>query len=57
MMSLLLLSREPYERNVPGKSGTAESTRKTIDYIHKGVMCCATNLEGQECSQLYDYGN
>lgn len=46
---------EPYERNVPGKSGTAESTRKTIDYIHKGVMCCATNLEGQECSQLYDY--
>lgn len=24
-------------------------------YAESGVMCCASNTEGQECSQLYDY--
>lgn len=32
-----------------------ESTITTSDYCNRGVMCCATNAEGQECSQLYDY--
>ncbi|XP_040922128.1 receptor-type tyrosine-protein kinase FLT3 [Toxotes jaculatrix] len=31
--------------------GTISSSR----YPDRGVMCCATNAEGQECSQLYDY--
>ncbi|XP_020500910.2 receptor-type tyrosine-protein kinase FLT3 [Labrus bergylta] len=25
------------------------------NYYDRGVMCCATNAEGQECSQLHDY--
>uniref|UniRef100_A0A7N8XVZ4 receptor protein-tyrosine kinase n=1 Tax=Mastacembelus armatus TaxID=205130 RepID=A0A7N8XVZ4_9TELE len=28
---------------------------KSYKYYDKGVMCCATNTEGQECSKLYDY--
>ncbi|KAM6900550.1 receptor-type tyrosine-protein kinase FLT3-like [Xenentodon cancila] len=27
----------------------------TSEYYNRGVMCCATNSEGQECTQLYDY--
>lgn len=34
-----------------------ESTISTSTCHDKGVMCCATNTEGQECSQLFDYGN
>ncbi|KAL7373603.1 hypothetical protein ABVT39_010362 [Epinephelus coioides] len=34
--------------------GTA-STISSSDYVDKELMCCATNAEGQECSQLYDY--
>ncbi|XP_071769846.2 receptor-type tyrosine-protein kinase FLT3 [Centroberyx gerrardi] len=36
----------------------SERTASTIDgssYVNKAVMCCATNTEGEECSQLYDY--
>ncbi|XP_037135998.1 receptor-type tyrosine-protein kinase FLT3 isoform X2 [Syngnathus acus] len=33
----------------------SESTISSIGFINKGVMCCATNSQGQECSQLYDY--
>ncbi|XP_041670537.1 receptor-type tyrosine-protein kinase FLT3 [Cheilinus undulatus] len=25
------------------------------DYYDRGAICCATNAEGQECSQLFDY--
>ncbi|XP_049605657.1 receptor-type tyrosine-protein kinase FLT3 isoform X2 [Syngnathus scovelli] len=35
--------------------GKSESTIPSIGFINKGVMCCATNSQGQECSQLYDY--
>uniref|UniRef100_UPI0009B44FC5 receptor-type tyrosine-protein kinase FLT3-like n=1 Tax=Monopterus albus TaxID=43700 RepID=UPI0009B44FC5 len=31
------------------------SSVSSADYHNKGVMCCATNEEGQECTQLYDY--
>ncbi|XP_062297514.1 receptor-type tyrosine-protein kinase FLT3 [Scomber scombrus] len=41
--------------NLGGNIETAESTIKTLNYINSGVMCCATNPEGQECSQLYTY--
>ncbi|KAM9839691.1 receptor-type tyrosine-protein kinase FLT3-like [Aulostomus maculatus] len=40
------------EKNSAGVAGT---TVKSFEYHSQGVMCCATNLEGQECSQLYDY--
>ncbi|KAM3593690.1 uncharacterized protein V6R79_019352 [Siganus canaliculatus] len=33
----------------------AKSTISTSEYPASGVMCCATNAEGQECTQLYDY--
>ncbi|KAM7390500.1 hypothetical protein PAMA_008586 [Pampus argenteus] len=36
-------------------NGIEESEIPTIKYIQSHVMCCATNSEGQECSQLYDY--
>ncbi|XP_061121229.1 receptor-type tyrosine-protein kinase FLT3 isoform X1 [Syngnathus typhle] len=35
--------------------GKSESTISSIRFINKEVMCCATNSQGQECSQLYDY--
>ncbi|GLD54768.1 receptor-type tyrosine-protein kinase FLT3 [Lates japonicus] len=41
--------------NIPTNSVRAESKISTTLYYKKGVMCCATNAEGQECSQLYDY--
>lgn len=31
------------------------STISSSEYHDRGVMCCATNAEGQECSELYDY--
>ncbi|KAF6727283.1 hypothetical protein FQA47_022599 [Oryzias melastigma] len=33
----------------------AKSKVSTTRYEDKGVTCCATNTEGQECTQLYDY--
>ncbi|XP_034718604.1 receptor-type tyrosine-protein kinase FLT3 isoform X1 [Etheostoma cragini] len=41
--------------NVPSNSGWGAITITSSKYYDKGVMCCATNAEGQECSQLYDY--
>ncbi|XP_018529412.1 receptor-type tyrosine-protein kinase FLT3 [Lates calcarifer] len=41
--------------NIPTNSTRAESKISTTPYYKTGVMCCATNAEGQECSQLYDY--
>ncbi|XP_051910461.1 receptor-type tyrosine-protein kinase FLT3 isoform X1 [Hippocampus zosterae] len=32
-----------------------ESTITSIGFTNKRVMCCATNSQGRECSQLYDY--
>lgn len=40
---------------VSANSGRTESTTSSSEYSNRGVMCCATNAEGQECSQLYDY--
>lgn len=56
MIGLLILSRTGHGRRVPGRSGAAENTVVSSKYHDRGVMCCATNPEGQECSQLYDYG-
>uniref|UniRef100_A0A8C3GB73 receptor protein-tyrosine kinase n=1 Tax=Cyclopterus lumpus TaxID=8103 RepID=A0A8C3GB73_CYCLU len=41
--------------NVPANSVMAISTISSSEYSHCGVLCCATNAEGQECSQVYDY--
>ncbi|XP_026035329.1 receptor-type tyrosine-protein kinase FLT3-like isoform X3 [Astatotilapia calliptera] len=35
--------------------GRKESKVSSTEYYNTGMMCCATNTEGQECSQLYDY--
>ncbi|XP_042366502.1 receptor-type tyrosine-protein kinase FLT3 [Plectropomus leopardus] len=40
---------------VSTSSGRTASTISSSKYSKRGVMCCATNAEGQECSQLYDY--
>ncbi|KAK1884970.1 Receptor-type tyrosine-protein kinase FLT3 [Dissostichus eleginoides] len=40
---------------VSANSGRAQSRVSTSGYSERGVMCCATNARGQECSQLYDY--
>ncbi|XP_071341315.1 receptor-type tyrosine-protein kinase FLT3 [Trachinotus anak] len=40
---------------VVAKSGREESRISSTEYFETGVMCCATNAEEQECSQLYDY--
>ncbi|XP_027861113.1 receptor-type tyrosine-protein kinase FLT3 [Xiphophorus couchianus] len=34
---------------------TAQSSTTTANYAESGAMCCATNDEGQECTQLYDF--
>ncbi|XP_068160051.1 receptor-type tyrosine-protein kinase FLT3 isoform X2 [Antennarius striatus] len=36
------------------KRGKAKITTSSTKFP-SGMMCCATNAEGQECSQLYDY--
>nr|XP_046226788.1 receptor-type tyrosine-protein kinase FLT3 isoform X2 [Scatophagus argus] len=36
-------------------SESGKSVISSHEYSSSGVMCCATNDEGQECSQLYDY--
>ncbi|XP_059182503.1 receptor-type tyrosine-protein kinase FLT3 [Centropristis striata] len=41
--------------DVPTTGGRTEITISSIKYEGTGLMCCATNNEGQECSQLYDY--
>ena len=35
----------------------AQGIISSTKYIRTTVMCCASNTEGKECSQLYDYGN
>ncbi|TKS87749.1 Receptor-type tyrosine-protein kinase FLT3 [Collichthys lucidus] len=42
-------------KNLPANNGNACSEVSTSRYHNSGAMCCATNDEGQECSQLYDY--
>ncbi|XP_077365711.1 receptor-type tyrosine-protein kinase FLT3-like [Festucalex cinctus] len=32
-----------------------ESTITSVGFTNKQVMCCASNTQGRECSQLYDY--
>ncbi|KAM6971586.1 receptor-type tyrosine-protein kinase FLT3-like [Tautogolabrus adspersus] len=39
----------------PEDSRRAGSSISSSKYYKTGVMCCATNAEGQECSQLHDY--
>ncbi|XP_077409823.1 receptor-type tyrosine-protein kinase FLT3-like [Vanacampus margaritifer] len=36
-------------------AGRAESTITSVGFTNKQVMCCASNTQGRECSQLYDY--
>ncbi|KAL4001037.1 leucine-rich repeat LGI family member 3 [Sarotherodon galilaeus] len=38
-----------------GSDGRTQGTISSTEYYNRGMMCCATNAEGQECSQLYDY--
>nr|XP_057915286.1 receptor-type tyrosine-protein kinase FLT3 isoform X2 [Doryrhamphus excisus] len=45
----------PDEGTVSGDGGSAVSTITSIKFTHRGVMCCASNPKGQECSQVYDY--
>ncbi|XP_041717700.1 receptor-type tyrosine-protein kinase FLT3 isoform X2 [Coregonus clupeaformis] len=33
----------------------ANNTEKSTNYYRTTVMCCASNSEGEACSQLYDY--
>lgn len=42
-----------------GKNEDFEYKREisSAQYCDKVMMCCANNTEGEECSQLYDYGN
>ncbi|XP_041824245.1 receptor-type tyrosine-protein kinase FLT3 [Melanotaenia boesemani] len=39
----------------PGPDTKEGEGISSADYYNKGVMCCATNDEGQECTQLHDY--
>uniref|UniRef100_A0AAZ1XLH2 Ig-like domain-containing protein n=1 Tax=Oreochromis aureus TaxID=47969 RepID=A0AAZ1XLH2_OREAU len=43
------------EQNFKGSDRKTESKISSAQYYNTGMMCCATNTEGQECSQLYDY--
>lgn len=43
-------------RNSRATNSSSETVSTSV-YYNRGVMCCATNTEGQECTQLYDYGN
>ncbi|KAK5877899.1 hypothetical protein CesoFtcFv8_025361 [Champsocephalus esox] len=45
----------PDETVVSENSGRTQIVISTSEYSETGVMCCATNARGQECSQLYDY--
>lgn len=56
-MFLLLLNRNEAGVGLPANSGRAGSKIPSTKYHNTGVMCCVTNAEGQECSQVYDYGN
>ncbi|KAL4001031.1 serine/threonine-protein kinase/endoribonuclease IRE1 [Sarotherodon galilaeus] len=43
------------EQSLKGSDRKTESKILSSKYYNRGMMCCATNAEGQECSQLYDY--
>ncbi|XP_061876867.1 receptor-type tyrosine-protein kinase FLT3 isoform X1 [Entelurus aequoreus] len=40
---------------IPDKGTVSERTITSIKFLDRGVMCCAENTEGRECSQVYDY--
>ncbi|XP_068588440.1 receptor-type tyrosine-protein kinase FLT3 [Cebidichthys violaceus] len=48
-------SRDNHLAAVTANSVMAISSIYSSLFYGSGVMCCATNAEGQECSQLYDY--
>lgn len=56
MTFVLLLNRSKEGMDGPSNPGKSDSTISSSIYHKAGVMCCASNVEGQECSQLYDYG-
>ncbi|XP_028289690.1 receptor-type tyrosine-protein kinase FLT3 [Gouania willdenowi] len=43
------------EINLPSKSARVENSISSTKFYDNRIMCCVTNPEGQECSQLYDY--
>ncbi|KAL4001027.1 serine/threonine-protein kinase/endoribonuclease IRE1 [Sarotherodon galilaeus] len=43
------------KQSLKGSDRKTESTISSAQYYNRGMMCCANNTEGQECSQLYDY--
>lgn len=42
-------------KNAPGNNVRSGNSITSTYYYDQGVMCCATNTEGQQCTQLYDY--
>ncbi|XP_061777487.1 receptor-type tyrosine-protein kinase FLT3 [Nerophis ophidion] len=40
---------------ISDKGTVSERTITSIQFTDRGVMCCAENSEGRECSQVYDY--
>ncbi|XP_043960309.1 receptor-type tyrosine-protein kinase FLT3-like [Gambusia affinis] len=48
-------SPSPRVENKDIDDWTAQSSDTTTNYAESGAMCCATNDEGQECTQLYDF--
>lgn len=53
----LLSNRDKATNDASEINGTAKSSISSALYPDKEVMCCANNTEGQECSQLYDFGS
>ncbi|KAM9337200.1 receptor-type tyrosine-protein kinase FLT3-like [Symphorus nematophorus] len=51
---MLQWSEKTKGERVASNSGKASSTISSAGFLST-AMCCATNIEGQECSQLYDY--
>ncbi|XP_026035324.1 receptor-type tyrosine-protein kinase FLT3 isoform X1 [Astatotilapia calliptera] len=43
------------QQSLKGSDRKTERTISSTEYYNRAMMCCATNAEGQECSQLYDY--
>lgn len=53
----LLLNSIKDRKNISVNNEKTESKISSAKWHDNGVMCCAKNTEGEECSQLYDYGN
>ncbi|XP_020781285.2 receptor-type tyrosine-protein kinase FLT3 [Boleophthalmus pectinirostris] len=41
--------------HIPTNDGSVQSKLSSAVYFQKVAMCCASNIAGRECSQLYDF--